>query len=50
MPVALVEVGFINNPQERAQMLSEDYQQKAAQGVFRAIKRSIGELEKLKKK
>ena len=34
---------------QTAQMLSEDYQQKAAQGVFRAIKRSIGELEKLKK-
>lgn len=37
MPAALVEVGFITNPEEIANMLNEEYQYKAAQGITEGI-------------
>lgn len=45
VPVALVEVGFITNKAEAAKLNSESYQEKAAQGIFNAIKRSFVERE-----
>lgn len=43
VPVALVEVGFVTNPKEASLLQSEEYQQKAAQGIFNAIKRAYEE-------
>lgn len=43
VPVALVEVGFLTNPQELAKLNSKDYQQQAAQGVYQAILRAFDE-------
>ncbi len=37
MPAALAEVGFISNPEEVYNMTTEDYQQKAAQGIAEGI-------------
>lgn len=47
MPAALVEVGFMNNPVELARLLDESYQQKAAEGVYRAILKSVERLDKI---
>lgn len=41
-PVALCELGFITNEEERTLMMSEDYQEKAAQGIYEGILSSIG--------
>ncbi len=49
-PAALIEVGFITNPNELAKMLTEDYQKKAAQGVYQAVKKSMKSLDKIEKK
>lgn len=46
VPAALVEVGFITNKQEAALLKSEEYQQKAAEGIFNGIMRSFEEKEK----
>lgn len=43
MPVALIEVGFMTNPQELARLSSEEYQKKAAQGIYNAIQRAFAE-------
>lgn len=43
VPVALIEVGFITNKAEATKLNSESYQDKAAQGIFNAIKRSFEE-------
>lgn len=43
VPVALVEVGFITNKAEAAKLSSENYQEKAALGIFNAIKRAYDE-------
>lgn len=43
VPVALVEVGFMTNQQELNKLTSQDYQKKAAQGIYRAILRAIDE-------
>lgn len=37
VPVALIEVGFMTNQQELANLKSEDYQAQAAQGIYQAI-------------
>ena len=37
MPAALAEVGFITNPTEVYNMTSDEYQQKAAQGIAEGI-------------
>lgn len=37
MPAALVEIGFITNPEEIANMTNEEYQYKAAQGITEGI-------------
>lgn len=47
MPSALVEVGFISNPKEVALLVSEDYQKKAAQGLYNAIYRSFDVLDEM---
>ena len=48
MPAALVEVGFMNNPDELEKMLDDGYQQKAAQGIYNAVMRSLAEQDKAK--
>jgi N-acetylmuramoyl-L-alanine amidase len=37
VPVALIEVGYITNRKELANLASEDYQELAAQGIYNAI-------------
>lgn len=37
VPVALVEVGFMSNKEELEKLISEEYQRKAAQGIYNAI-------------
>lgn len=41
MPAVLAEVGFISNPDELRKMLSEDYQNKAAQGIAEGIMNTL---------
>lgn len=43
VPVALIEVGFMTNQQELANLSSPDYQKKAATGIYQAILRAIEE-------
>lgn len=43
VPVALIEVGFITNKAEAANLRSESYQKKAAQGIYNAIVRAYEE-------
>lgn len=43
VPVALLEVGFMTNQQELDELNSQAYQQKAAQGIYNAIKRALEE-------
>ncbi|OYP44598.1 hypothetical protein CG709_04050 [Lachnotalea glycerini] len=40
IPVALVEVGFITNKTEAANLKSESYQKKAAQAIYDAIEKA----------
>lgn len=47
MPAALIEAGFINNPSELARLTDDSYQQKLAEGICSAIKKSLSKLEKL---
>lgn len=42
VPVALCEIGFITNPEEKALMLTDDYQERAARGIYKAILQKIG--------
>ncbi len=37
MPAALVEVGFVSNPEEAAKLASEGYRQQVAQGLYAGI-------------
>ena len=37
MPAALIEVGFLTNDHERAQLSDSDYQQTVAQGIYEGI-------------
>lgn len=43
VPVALIEVGFMTNQQELANLNSEEYQVKAAQGIYQAVLRAFEE-------
>ncbi len=43
VPVALIEVGFMTNQQELNKLTSQDYQKKAAQGIYSAILRALDE-------
>lgn len=49
-PVALVEVGFMNNPTELARLLDTSYQKKAAEGIYNALIKSLDQLDELDKK
>lgn len=44
-PAALIEVGFMNNPQELARLTDPTYQKKAAQGIYHALLKSLERLE-----
>lgn len=48
-PAALVELGFINNPMELANLIDPSYQQKAAEGVYHALLRSLKRIERIEK-
>lgn len=50
MPAALVEVGFMNNPRELANMLEPSYQKKAAQGIYQAVIKSLERLDEIEGK
>ncbi len=41
VPVTIVEVGFMSNPEEDALLATEDYQDKVAKGIARGINRYI---------
>lgn len=43
VPVALIEVGFLTNPEEAERLVDDEYQGKAAQGIFNAINRAYEE-------
>lgn len=43
VPVALVEVGFMTNADELAKLNSQEYQAKAAEGIYEAIKQAFEE-------
>lgn len=43
VPVALIEVGFMTNEEELSLLRSEEYQKKAAMGIYRAILRAFEE-------
>lgn len=48
-PAALVEVGFMNNPNELARLIDPGYQRKAARGIYEALLKSIARLDKIQK-
>ena len=45
MPVALVEVGFISNAEELQKMTSDEYQKKAAEGIYQAVIKSLAQID-----
>lgn len=45
MPAALAEVGFITNPEEVYKMTTDEYQQKAAQGIAEGIMITLKDIE-----
>ena len=44
-PAALIEVGFMNNPNELARLTDPGYQKKSAQGIYRALQKSLRQLK-----
>ena len=44
-PAALIEVGFMNNPNELARLTDPGYQKKSAQGIYRALQKSLKQLK-----
>ena len=42
VPVALCEIGFLTNPEEQALLITEDYQRKAAMGIYEGILEKLG--------
>ncbi|MFU1795393.1 N-acetylmuramoyl-L-alanine amidase [Paenibacillus azoreducens] len=42
MPAVLLEIGFLSNPEEEALMLSDSFQDKAAQAIVDGIKEYLG--------
>lgn len=43
VPVALIEVGFMTNPEELEKLNSKEYQKKAAEGIYQSILRAFEE-------
>ena len=43
VPVALIEVGFMTNRDELENLVSEEYQQRAAQGIYNAVMEAFEE-------
>jgi N-acetylmuramoyl-L-alanine amidase len=43
VPMALIEVGFITNREELSELVTEEYQQLAAEGIYAAIMRAFEE-------
>lgn len=50
MPIVIVEVGFLSNPQEARLLVSEDYQDKIAYAIFSGIVKSYLSEEKASSK
>ncbi|SFA83691.1 N-acetylmuramoyl-L-alanine amidase [Acetitomaculum ruminis DSM 5522] len=50
VPVALVELGFLTNKPEAQKLISKDYQQQAALGIFNGILEAYNNAEFLKEK
>lgn len=48
-PAALVEVGFMNNPNELARLTDPGYQHKAAKGLYHALLKSLARLDQIQK-
>lgn len=44
MPASLVEVGFISNQEEVGKMLTEDYQNKVAEGIAEGIAKTVANI------
>ncbi|MDE6970583.1 MAG: N-acetylmuramoyl-L-alanine amidase [Eubacterium sp.] len=44
-PAALIEVGFMNNPNELARLTDPGYQKKSAQGIYQALQKSLRQLK-----
>ncbi|TVX92000.1 N-acetylmuramoyl-L-alanine amidase family protein [Paenibacillus agilis] len=42
VPAVLLEIGFLSNPQEEQQMLTEEFQHRVAASIVNGIKESIG--------
>lgn len=43
VPVALIEVGFMTNKEELMNLVSSDYQEKIAKGIYKAIQKAFEE-------
>nr|WP_285850812.1 N-acetylmuramoyl-L-alanine amidase CwlD [Niallia circulans] len=46
-PGVLVEVGFLSNPQEKAKLMKEDYQEKIAASIYKGVNRFFTNEEEL---
>lgn len=46
-PGVLVEVGFLSNPQEKANLMKEDYQEKIAASIYKGVNRFFTNEEEL---
>ena len=45
MPAALIEMGFLNNPDELENLISDEYQTKLAKGISEGIISSLYKVE-----
>lgn len=45
MPAVLIEMGFINNPNDRARMLTKEFQEQVASAIVKGLKVYLGEKE-----
>ena len=43
VPVTIVEVGYLSNPDEEAKLVTDDYQQKVAVGIANGVDAYIAE-------
>jgi N-acetylmuramoyl-L-alanine amidase len=41
MPAALIEMGYLTNPQEENEMLTEDFQNRMASSILDGIKEAL---------